>query len=136
MLELDSLDLQLEGLMSASFEALTLVTEQAEVAHGEDPALCIADGLPRLLLKRYDEGGRCHIDRDSGIAEVLLQALRDLLHLAGESLVLRLSRKFCLVGQPFHLEESGYVADRLGAVDYLERLELEHHIQVVLVFVF
>ena len=105
--------------MGACFEALTLVTEQAEIAHGEDPALCVVDGLPRLLLERYDKGGRGHFDGDSVVLEVLFQVLCDLLHLAGKSLVLSLRRKFCLVSQLFHLEEAGYVADCLGAVNYL-----------------
>ena len=58
MFKLDSLNFKLEGLMSANIEALSLETEKAEVSHGEDPALCVVDGLPRLLLERYYKGRR------------------------------------------------------------------------------
>ena len=62
MFKLDSLDFQLEGLMSASVKALALIAEQAEIAHGENPALCVVDCLPGLLLERYDKSGRIHFD--------------------------------------------------------------------------
>ena len=48
--------------MSACIEALTLITEQTEIAHGENPALCVVDCLPGLLLERYYKGGRIHFD--------------------------------------------------------------------------
>ena len=121
--------------MSASIKAFALVTEKAEVAHGKDPALCVVDGLPRLLLERYYKGWRCHIDRYSVALEVLFEVLCDLFHLASKSLVLCLRRKFCLVSQFFHFEKAGYVTDCLSSVNYLKRFELKFHVQVVLIFI-
>ena len=48
--------------MSASIEALALITEQTEITHGENPALCVIDCLPGLLLEWYDKGGCSHFD--------------------------------------------------------------------------
>ena len=62
MFKLDSLNFKLKGLMSANIKSLALETEKAEVTHGEDPALCIVDGLPRLLLERYYKGRRGHFN--------------------------------------------------------------------------
>ena len=121
--------------MSANIEALSLETEKAEVSHGEDPALSVVDGLPRLLLERYYKRRRSHSNWDSVVPEVLFQVFCDLLNLASKSLVLCLRRKFCLVSKLFNLEEACYVTNSLSSVNYLKRFKLKLYIQVVFIFI-
>lgn len=72
MLKLNSFHFELEGFMSAHFEAIASVAVQADITHGEDPRFSIDDLLPRFLLEGDHKGRLLHLYHDFVVTEILV----------------------------------------------------------------
>lgn len=81
MLELDSLNFELEGLMGAHLEALPSVAMQTDVTHCEDPGLSVNDLLPSFLLEWNHKSRLFHLDRHLVVLEVFVKVSRNLFDL-------------------------------------------------------